>query len=235
MSTRIISHRGRTSLGGLDNTLQSINHAISVGVDMVEFDVRRTKDGQLLCFHDSQIDSKRLCDLHYAEVIEINSMIPTLEQVLWTASEKIKVDIELKESSYEEEVVTMVRRYFGYDNFTIKSFQGSVVEKIKQLDKEIFTGLLIGQGYSLFNFLKVLKECLTFQDYYSSKVDYISFHYKIFEMGLSTKFRNMGIPIQLWTVNDPLLLNKIMEENLHSVVTDVPEIAMNLRENLTND
>ena len=52
MGTKIISHRGRTSKNSEDNSLQAVSDAIDLGVDMVEVDVRRTKDSQIICFHD---------------------------------------------------------------------------------------------------------------------------------------------------------------------------------------
>ena len=114
MVTKIISHRGRTSQGAPDNTLQSISNAIDLNIDMVEFDVRRTRDGQIVCFHDPVIGDKPLRELSFSEITEINSMIPTLEQVLWTTKGKIEVDVELKESGYEDEIIDMLLDYFEY-------------------------------------------------------------------------------------------------------------------------
>jgi hypothetical protein len=39
-----------------ENTLQAIEHCIKVGVDMVEIDVRKTKDGELVVIHDETLD-----------------------------------------------------------------------------------------------------------------------------------------------------------------------------------
>ena len=120
MPTKIISHRGRTKLGSPDNTVHSITDAIDLKVDMVEFDVRRTKDRQLICFHDDQIEGKLIGDVFFSDITEINPVVPTLEQILWTAKGKIEVDVELKESGYEEEVISMVKDYFGYEHFIMK-------------------------------------------------------------------------------------------------------------------
>ena len=89
METKIISHRGRTSKKSIDNSLESVNNAIDLNADMVEVDVRRTKDSQIICFHDSDIEGQLIRDLHYSEIIAINSQVPTLEQVLWSAKDKI--------------------------------------------------------------------------------------------------------------------------------------------------
>ena len=143
METKIISHRGRTSRKSSDNTLESINNAIDLNVDMVEVDIRRTKDSQIVCFHDPNIEDKYLRDLDYSEIIEIDSQIPTLEQVLWSAKGKIGIEIELKEPGYEKDVISIVRDYFDYNNFVLKSFHPQVVERVKEIDQKISTGLLL--------------------------------------------------------------------------------------------
>ena len=119
MDTKIISHRGRTKLGSPDNTVHSITDAIDLKVDMVEFDVRRTKDRQLICFHDAQIEGKLVGDILFSDIAEINPVVPTLEQILWTAKGKIEIDVEFKESGYEDEVISMVTDYFDYNEFII--------------------------------------------------------------------------------------------------------------------
>ena len=86
-------------------------------VEMVEVDIRQTKDSQIVCFHDPDIQGELIRDLDYSEIIEKDSQIPTLEQVLWSAKGKIGIEIELKESGYELEVVSIARDYFNYDNF----------------------------------------------------------------------------------------------------------------------
>jgi glycerophosphoryl diester phosphodiesterase len=54
----ILAHRGG-SLEAPENTLQSFIHAHNAGADVIETDVRITKDGKILVCHDA--DFKRLC------------------------------------------------------------------------------------------------------------------------------------------------------------------------------
>ena len=122
MVTKIISHRGRTSKKSIDNTIPAVTNAIDLEVDMVEVDVRKTKDSQIICFHNSDIEGVLIKDLNYSDIIKINAQIPTLEQILWSTKGKIGMEVELKESGYEADVIAMVLDYFNYDEFVIKSF-----------------------------------------------------------------------------------------------------------------
>ena len=234
MVTKIISHRGRTSADSPDNTVHSITDAIESKVDMVEFDVRRTKDKQLICFHDDAIDENLVSDMLFSDLIEINSMVPTLEQILWTAKGNIEIDVELKESGYEEDVISMVIDYFEYDNFIMKSFDRKVVRRIKELNPKIFTGLLLGEEWSLPQFLQVLKESFTGSGVTVDGADFLSPNSKIVEIGLMERLRKKQIPIQVWTVNDDKLLETLISEDIYSIVTDNPERAMEIRESVQN-
>jgi len=234
MVTKIISHRGRTSNESPDNTLQSIGDAIDFNIDMVEFDVRRTRDGQIVCFHDAEIGDKSLMSLSFSEVTEMNPLIPTLEQVLWSAKGKIQVDIDLKETGYENEVINILLDYFEYDDFIMKSFDRNVIKRIKEIDSKVYTGLLMGEEWTMSQFVNVLKESFTGSSVIVDGADFLSPNYKIFEVGLMTKLSKMQLPIQVWTVNDDDLLRTLLRKDIHSIVTDIPERAMEIRESIQN-
>ena len=68
MSPRLISHRGKIDLDSPENDLVGIQEAIDLGVDMVEFDVRRTNDGILVCYHDADINGTPISELSFKEV-----------------------------------------------------------------------------------------------------------------------------------------------------------------------
>jgi len=64
----IIAHRGRYGAGELENTLRSFKKAMDIGVDMIEFDVRRTKDDYLIAFHDGTFNEMEVSSLTYSEL-----------------------------------------------------------------------------------------------------------------------------------------------------------------------
>ena len=149
MPPKVISHRGRTSQNNQDNTLHSVQDAISLGIDMVEVDVRRTKDLEIICYHDEDIDGELISNLDYSEILSIDPKVPTLDQILWAAKQKIEIDVELKEHGYENEVISLVLDYFDYDGFIMKSFSRPAVRRIKELDSKIETGFLLGKSYNI--------------------------------------------------------------------------------------
>jgi len=51
----VIGHRGNAAHAP-ENTLESFRQAIALGVDALEFDVRLTKDGEVVVFHDATVE-----------------------------------------------------------------------------------------------------------------------------------------------------------------------------------
>ena len=62
----IFAQRGGSSQWR-ENTVDAIQHAIDCGADMVEFDVRRTADGELIVHHDEALGDCLLADIDCQE------------------------------------------------------------------------------------------------------------------------------------------------------------------------
>jgi len=234
MSPLIISHRGKISLGSPENVLIGIQEAIELGVDMVEFDVRRTKDGFLVCHHDATVEDKMVSELNFSDIMKLKKSICKLEEVIDICKDKVGVNLEIKEKGFEDRVVDQLRANFSYDKIFVTSFSSSVIRKVKSLDYKITAGLLIGDAINYQVFYKILKEAIFMSEFYYSKADFISPFYKIYEMGLMKKFENLGIPIQLWTVNDLVFLKDLINSDIQSIVTDVSEELFQTHQNSKN-
>jgi glycerophosphoryl diester phosphodiesterase len=103
-----IAHRG-DPVGFRENTLASFASAVELGADMVEIDLRRTRDGEIVVLHDPTLE--RLWDvtaaageLNLAEVqaigegaIDGDRRIPTFRQVLDHISVPLMVDFTKRE------------------------------------------------------------------------------------------------------------------------------------------
>ena len=75
----VSGHRG-DRMHGDENTMRAIRRAVCAGVDMVEIDVRMTKDGGLILMHDATVDRTtnghgRVQDLTVAEVRALDAAV----------------------------------------------------------------------------------------------------------------------------------------------------------------
>ena len=100
-----IGHRG-APVYAPENTLRSFKKALEMGVDSVEFDIRRTKDDVLVVLHDATLERTTngagfLRDRTLQEVRVLDAgegeRVPTLAEALEFLKGKTRVTIELKE------------------------------------------------------------------------------------------------------------------------------------------
>ena len=112
-----IGHRGAAGHAP-ENTLAALELAIKYGVDMVEFDVRRTADGALVVLHDDSVDRTtsgegRIEDLSLSGLGELDAgggeRIPLLEEALACLSGRAGAMIELKVRGIAADVCAKVQ------------------------------------------------------------------------------------------------------------------------------
>lgn len=110
-----------------ENSAAAINESIRSGVDIVELDVRETKDGKLIIMHDRSIDRTtngtglvKDLDWKYLQTLNLkindsvtNEKIPTLEEVFKLAKGKILIDLDFKSDSKQAVINTykLIEKY----------------------------------------------------------------------------------------------------------------------------
>jgi glycerophosphoryl diester phosphodiesterase len=104
LTVTAIAHRG-DPVGHRENTLPAFTAAVSLGADMVELDLRRTRDGEIVVLHDQSLQrlwgvDASVGDLDLADVAvlgEADVRIPTLREVLDAVPDPLMVDFTRRE------------------------------------------------------------------------------------------------------------------------------------------
>lgn len=113
----IVAHRG-AMMEKPENTMPAFQRAYELGVDIVEVDVRTSRDGHLFVLHDATLDrtTNATGPASQLTLVELQSLdagswfhpayagetIPTLRQVLeWARAKDLQVLLDLKESGSE--------------------------------------------------------------------------------------------------------------------------------------
>ncbi len=200
---------------------------------MIEFDVRRTKDHVLIVYHDGWIQGRPVNDWVYEEISQIARNqgfdIPTVEEVLRWSRGRIRLDVELKEEGYEQEMVRLLFGSLKEDQFVVTSFNESSLKIIKDNHPGIQVGLLIGKfdaplGIRISEFFPV-KRCK------NAKADFLAAHFKLLKFGFLERARRSGIPVFVWTANDEEMIWKLLKDKrVHAIITDQPDRAVSLRD-----
>jgi Glycerophosphoryl diester phosphodiesterase len=229
--TKIIAHRGASYLAGKDNTLESFQLAIDLGADMVEFDVRSTKDNVLVVIHDSTFAdtpiSWQTFDTLEKEAAERGFHIPTMKEVIDLCHNKIFMDIEIKEAGFESKVVKMCNKYLDYSEYSIKSFKEKVVYRIKKLDSNIRTGLLLGSRK--IKLRQRLEESFPIGKIIRCRCDFVSPNEWLATRGFILRMKLMKIPVYVWTVNKGKRMKKFLRLGVDGIITDKPDEGLYVR------
>jgi len=232
----IIAHRGAPAFAR-ENTIESFQKAIELGADMIEFDVRRTKDHVLVAHHDAFMEGKPVKDLIHEEFFKMvrdqGFSLATLEEVLRCTKGKIKLDVELKEEGYEKEVVTLISTYFQKDQFVITSFHDSCIKRVKENDPEIKTGLILGILKPSNLIFTRLSEFFPIRRCKKARADFLVPNWELLKFGFLNRVKSENIPVLIWTVNDEEMIRKLLhDERVDGIITDRPDFAMLLRQEM---
>ena len=150
----VVAHRGDWRYAP-ENSLAAIENAIKMGVDIVEIDIQKTKDGQLILMHDKTLDrtttgkgavstwtldSIQNLNLRNGAAIRTIHKVPTLEEALLLSKGKIMLNLD-KAYNVFDEVYALLEKTGTVDHIIMKGTAPS--QKVKEqfgkyLDKVIY-------------------------------------------------------------------------------------------------
>jgi glycerophosphoryl diester phosphodiesterase len=222
-SRLIVAHRGDHSRVH-ENTLEAAQYAIDDGADMVELDVRRTREGELIVYHDEAIGGDRLSEMDYGEALGRASIegyvLPRLSEMVAFAKGRIRLDIEIKETGYEEEILRTICDDLSLEDFFITSFAPSALAQVRRLNPAVRLGILCSD----------IAGPAAFQTFRESPADFLAPEHAMLDDATLADAARSKIPILPWTVNDPALIARYLQEpSVFGVVTDRPVEALRIR------
>ena len=232
--TKIVAHRGASYLAKRENTIESFRLAIDLNADMVEFDVRCTSDRKLVVFHDSTFGDMPISYQTYEELnrsaAEEGFRVPTFEEVVRLCAGRIFMDIEVKDGGYEKELVHILHKYCTNEQYSVKSFFDPIVYRVKKIDPQITTGLLLGKDHP--GFIWRMKEVFPVRRLRQAKCDFVAPFWVFSSRGFVWRMHRRGYPVYVWTVNTPGLVRKLLKRKVDGVITDKPDMGLAVRKNL---
>lgn len=143
-SVIVASHRGDWR-GFPENSLEAIESAIQMGVDIIEIDVQKTKDGKLILMHDPKLDrtttgkgaiaewtldSIKTLNLKNGVAIRTKCKVPTLEEALTVAKGRVLLNLD-KADRYFDEVYALMQKTGTTKQIVMKGTKSA--EKVKEI------------------------------------------------------------------------------------------------------
>ena len=212
--------------------------ALEEGADGIELDVHLTADGHLVCRHDPTIEMAdgavalirdlTLEQLRSADVGDRASgplRVPALRDVLHLlAGTDVMLNVDIKNGPVLypgiEDALSAAHRASGMaDSIVYSSFNHVTLVTLGQLEP----GMLIAPLY---------EEALVDPWHYARYVGADAAHPHYITLGLPGMiegFRDAGIAVRAWTVNDPAQWESLTLAGIDAIITDDPRAAVAVR------
>lgn len=223
---RVIAHRG-ASAAAPENTIEAFRLARTLGADWVELDARRSRDGVVVVHHDPHLADGR--DIVASDRSDLPAHVPDLTDAL-DACAGMSVNIEIKNIPFEVDfdeteriaafVVAEVDRRGVRDEVLVSCFHRGTIDRIRELDPGVPTAFLhhLHEGTLEEMIADVAAGGHRFLHPWDGFVD---------ERYLRIASEH-DLEVNVWTVDDPERMRRLVELGVHGICTNVPDVARSI-------
>ena len=242
-----IGHRGAAALAP-ENTLASFRTAVAAGVDLIEFDVVRLRQGQLVVAHSNDLHEVShgrlrgsLADLPFAELRAAVPELPTLDEALAFFVDEAPATgahLDLKSEAGAQAAADAVARHGLVDRAFLSSFHRAALRRLAHSHPGLRLGvsfprdrLGLGGRRRLWPLVELfltagraLMPALVRPLLSRSRAHTCVVHHTVVSARLVRRAHALGAPVVAWTVDEPDDLLRVAEAGVDAVVTNDPSI-----------
>ena len=223
----IIAHRGASGQYP-ENTLLAFAQAKEQGADALELDVRITSDGVPIVLHDPTLErttngAGAVARLLLADVRRVDAgrgeRVPTLAEVLETFP-TTPLLVEIKEPEAGPAALAVLREHRAADRVLVGAFQRAALAAFRgtefarspaRPEVALFwagsrLGVSVGRG-----------SCRAFS------VSEYSGRLRVVDRRFLAAARRAGLPVHVWTVDDPVTAGRLRALGVCGIITNYPE------------
>lgn len=228
---QVIAHRGYwQTAGSAQNSIRSFERAAEIGVYGSEFDVHMTADSVLILFHDHTIHGMKIQEVPYSYLKDIKlsngETLPTLREFLEVArltDADTRLIFELKSQATPALNREAARR-------SVETIREKKLE-----DRTEFITFNLDAGKELIRLAPEMPVFYLNGDLSPEEVKTLGFagidyHYEVMRKnpGWFKEAKQLGLLINVWTVNDPEIIKEMAGQGVDFITTDVPSDALQI-------
>ncbi len=251
----IIGHRG-ASAHAPENTLAAFRLAVESEADGVEFDVQLSRDGVPVVIHDHDLNrtggrKKRVSELTADQLRKIdvgswfNKKYPTLRDPAFSIETVPTLDEVLKTLAVFDGVLHIELKALEGDHIALADAVCKVIRGSAKLPKIIVSSFKLGIIPEIRARLPAVRTSALFAPeimIYLRRREYIvaiarefgahqlSLHYTLVGRRIAELAANAGIPVTVWTVDEPRWISKCQKLGIDSLITNEPARLITARD-----
>ena len=244
---RVIAHRGGRGLWP-ENTLYAFRNAHARGVDVLEMDLRATADGEIVVLHDATVDrtteaTGAVAALTVSELQRLDAgyrwtadqgksfpfrgrgiVVPTLRQV-FDALPRARMNLEIKGTgtALAGELCKLIRTHAMTERVVVAAFAQEPMDAFREACPDVATAATRDEAVrfvrlSLF-YLSALAapraQALQIPDRLGPR--------EVLTPSLVRDARRLGLKLEVWTVNEPQDMRRLLAVPVDGIITDYPD------------
>jgi len=226
----LVAHRGAPSRGATENTVRAFREAAAAGADGVEMDVRGTRDGRAVVFHDAEaaLPGRRRAAVRSLSLeelrdpaLEAHDRVASLEETLRALLARTGVIVEVKEPGIEERVCAVIASLKADRRLPwllLASFHPGVLRRVKRSAPGVRRALVVSRrGPGLGGWIRGRWPLRAWRE--SGAEDLMPDHHLV-TPALVEAVAARGGHVFAWTVNEPEEARRVVEAGAAGVVTD---------------
>ena len=221
-----VGHKGADHVAP-GNTRESFEAALEHGVDMIEFDVLRLRDGALVLAHDYRAAAKRT-PLTLDEGLDLFA---------GEAYSDVELDVDLKLPGYEREVVDGLRSRGLSERSLVSSQYLESLDRLRELEPDVRRGWSVPRAQRdytrsvwavpAYGLLQVIKRRLPARAgsfLRTGRIHAVMAHYYVVTRRLAEAVAAADGELYVWTVDDAKQIARFEAMGAHGVITNDPRL-----------
>ena len=248
-----IAHQGGNKIYP-DESLLAFTNAINMGIQVIEFDIHRTKDGIIVINHDQTIDrltngTGLIREMSWVELQQVDGaynwspdgltypyrdkgikILSLIEMMDAFPQQLYDIEIKQHDPPLEKDLCDLLRKYgVAADQAIIASFRDETVARFHDICPEVAISLPVNQGTVLYILSRIGLERLLPLDAVVAQLP-TTFSTKLGKLELDRRyieaFSKGDRQVWVWTVNDSIEMKRLVNMGAHGIITDRPDILM---------
>lgn len=249
----VIAHQGGDGVWPGD-TMYAFEQAVAIGADVLEMDAHITKDDQIVLMHDEKVDRTTngtglIEDLTLSELKQLDAayqwsnddgktfpyrgqgiQVPTLEELFQKFPQmRYVIEIKLTQNPIDGPLCDLVRKHNMQAKVVVASFHDEAMQNFRKTCPEVATSASRTEVRNFVLLGKAFLSGLIVPGYQSIQPPYDpkeSLNIPIMTERFIREAHAKNIKVEPWTVNDPELMKRYIEWGVDGIITDRPDLML---------
>jgi glycerophosphoryl diester phosphodiesterase len=245
--TEIIAHRGGAGLWP-ENTLYAFEHAVAMGVDMLDMDVRSSADGVLVLMHDSSVERTTngmgaVRKLTLAELQALDAAyhwsddggqtyryrdegitVPTIADV-FSALPEARMNIEMKtvQPSLATALCALIQEHEATERVLAASFSHLALQQFRAVCPGVATSASEDEVRAFFTLNLAFLGPTYSPEFHALQVPEQRNGMRVLTPGFVRAAHGRGLEVNAWTINEESNMQRMRELGVDGIITDYPD------------